>query len=218
LRREKTKLGLIMAGKPKKKTTIPESKFDISLPMKKREKQEKTPSRPKRKISPLHKPATKKEAFDPPFFPTEQMCDDVKTMAALGMPEKAISILVRNPNTGKSIDIDTLRKHFEQEILIGAANSYRSTLMNLFRMAQSSEINGTVLSAIESFLKRIERRFQNDDEKNSAQQSAASVTVNIDNRSQIAFTKEELMKIPVEDLRRLNEIRATLSTGTEGTL
>jgi len=153
-----------------------------------------------------------------PFIPTEQIRADVKTMAALGMPEKAIAILTRNPDTGKSIDVDTLKKHFENEIIAGAANSYRSTLMNLFRISQSNEINATVLSAIEKFLARMERRFADPEDLRTEQPPATSVTVNIDNRSQIAFTEEQLFKLSKEDLKKLHEIRQRIPNDPEGSL
>lgn len=171
----------------------------------------------KRKIAPRHKPAAVKKKFDPPFVPTQQMRDDVKTMAALGMPEKAIAILIRNPATNNSIDINTLRKHFDGEILQGAANAYRSTLMNLFRMSQSRQVNPTVLAAIEKTLKIMGKRFE-DPEDDIEQLQKTEVTVNIDNRSQIAFTKEDLFKLPKEDLRRLNEIRQTILSRGESPL
>jgi len=173
--------------------------------------------KPKKKPKKRSKPVLKKKVFPPAFVPTAEMRKDVEMMAAIGMPEKAMATLIKNPQTGTGIDLHTLRKHFHEEILSGAANAYRGILMNLFRMANKREANPVVLSAIEKFMRIVGKRFE-DPEDTIDQSQKTEVTVNIDNRSQIAFTKEELFKLPVEDLRRLNEIRQNIPLGGESPL
>lgn len=187
--------------------TTPEN---LEKPIKKR--------RNKLKIDLLRNKELNKNLTGKAFIPTEQMRTDVRTMASLGMPEKAMAILTRNPETGKSIDVDTLRKHFEKEIIHGAAHAYRSTLMNLFRLAQSKETNSTVLAAIEKFLKIVGKRFEDKEDQDQEQQPGTVVNVHVDNRSQVAFTKEELFKLPKEDLKTLHEIRQKLPDDTENTV
>jgi len=50
------------------------------------------------------------------FVPTAEQRGNVKVLAGLGMPQEQICRLVTNPQTGKPLDVKSLRKHFRPEI------------------------------------------------------------------------------------------------------
>lgn len=150
------------------------------------------------------------------FQPTEADRRVVEAMAATGAPLNLIRCFVKNPVTGQKIDKLTLTRHFEYEIDMGRAQAVQSVLHNLFRMATSQENSPTVLSAIDRFLRMVGGHFIDADENNgmfgeSQQQPTTNVTVQVDARTAVAFSSDELYKLPIEDLRRLNEIRQRLT-------
>lgn len=55
------------------------------------------------------------------FKPTTEQRGCVETMIGYGVPEAEICLLIKNPETDKPIDLETLRKHFAAEIATGAA-------------------------------------------------------------------------------------------------
>ena len=55
------------------------------------------------------------------FKPTAEQRGCVETMIGYGVPEAEICLLIKNPETDKPIDLETLRKHFAAEIATGAA-------------------------------------------------------------------------------------------------
>jgi len=56
----------------------------------------------------------------PAFKPTAEQRDWVEAMIGYGMPEAEIRLLIKHPQTGKPISLETLRKHFAEEIATGA--------------------------------------------------------------------------------------------------
>src|SRR5215472_14302628 len=54
------------------------------------------------------------------FTPTAEQRSSVEAMIGYGIPEAQICLLIKNPQTGKSIDLKALRKHFAREIATGA--------------------------------------------------------------------------------------------------
>ena len=44
-------------------------------------------------------------------------------MIGYGMPEAEISLLIKHPQTGEPISLETLRKHFAEEIATGAVKA-----------------------------------------------------------------------------------------------
>ena len=54
------------------------------------------------------------------FKPTAEQRGNVEAMIGYGIPEAEICSLIKNPETGKPIDLETLRKHFAREIATGA--------------------------------------------------------------------------------------------------
>jgi len=46
------------------------------------------------------------------FKPTAEPRRIVEAMIGYGIPEAEIYLLIKNPETGKPIDLETLRKHF----------------------------------------------------------------------------------------------------------
>jgi hypothetical protein len=57
------------------------------------------------------------------FSPTTEQRGWVEAMVAYGVPEAKICLLIKNPQTGEPIDLETLRKHFAAEIATGAAKA-----------------------------------------------------------------------------------------------
>jgi hypothetical protein len=54
-----------------------------------------------------------------PFVPTKEQRENVEAMTGFGIPQEEIARLIKNPETGKSIDDDTLRLRFSEEIATG---------------------------------------------------------------------------------------------------
>jgi hypothetical protein len=54
------------------------------------------------------------------FNPTAEQRGNVEAMIGYGIPEAEICNLIKNPGTGKAIDLETFRKHFAAEIATGA--------------------------------------------------------------------------------------------------
>ena len=54
------------------------------------------------------------------FVPNPEQRNIVRTLTGLGIPQKHICRVVRNPQTGKPLDPKSLRKHFTLEIRTGA--------------------------------------------------------------------------------------------------
>ena len=53
------------------------------------------------------------------FNPTAEQRGNVEAMIGYGIPEADICLLIKNPETGKPIDLKTLRRHFAREIATG---------------------------------------------------------------------------------------------------
>src|SRR5215831_3622096 len=56
----------------------------------------------------------------PAFKPTAEQRGWVEAMIGYGMPEAEIRLLIKHPQTGEPISLETLRKHFAEEIATGA--------------------------------------------------------------------------------------------------
>lgn len=153
------------------------------------------------------------------FQPTEADRRLVEAMASVGAPLNLIRVFVKNPATGEKIDRLTLTRHFENEIEMGRAQAVQSVLRNLFRIANTQENTPTVLAAIDRFLKMVGGHFIEPGDENNVlgepklnAQPTTNVTVQVDARTAVSFSSDELYKLPIEDLRRLNEIRQRLTT------
>ena len=57
------------------------------------------------------------------FNPTAEQRGWVEAMVAYGAPEAEICLLIKNPQTGEAIGLETLHKHFAAEIAAGAAKA-----------------------------------------------------------------------------------------------
>ena len=55
------------------------------------------------------------------FNPTAEQRGNVEAMIGFGIPETEICLLIKNPATGKPINLATFRKYFAAEIATGAA-------------------------------------------------------------------------------------------------
>ena len=156
------------------------------------------------------------------FQPTDADRRVVEAMASIGAPLNLIRLFVKNPITGEKIDRLTLTRHFENEIEMGRAQAVQSVLRNLFRIANTQENSPTVLAAIDRFLKMVGGHFIEAGDENNVlgeakvqPQPTTNVTVQVDARTAVAFSSDELYKLPIEDLRRLNEIRQRLTTAQQ---
>jgi hypothetical protein len=69
----------------------------------------------------------------PGFLPTHEQRGVVKSMAAMGIPHEqiALKIEVRSPKT--------LRKHFRNELNLGAMEANYKVMLTLYKMATSGE-------------------------------------------------------------------------------
>ena len=54
------------------------------------------------------------------FKPTAEQRRWVEAMIGYGIPEAEIRLLIKHPQTGEAISLETLRKHFAEEIATGA--------------------------------------------------------------------------------------------------
>ena len=58
--------------------------------------------------------------MSPAFKPTAEQRESVELMISYGAPETEICLLIKNPETGKPIEVETLHEHFASEIATGA--------------------------------------------------------------------------------------------------
>jgi hypothetical protein len=70
-----------------------------------------------------------------PFEPTEKQRITVAAMAACGMPQDMICSKIKNPQTGKSVDMKTLRAAFRDELKEAKALATAMVAQNLFQHA-----------------------------------------------------------------------------------
>jgi hypothetical protein len=56
------------------------------------------------------------------FKPTAEQRGWVEAMIGYGMPQAEIRLLIKHPQTGEPISLETLRKHFAEEIAAGVVN------------------------------------------------------------------------------------------------
>ena len=59
----------------------------------------------------------------PPFVPTDEQRNTVGVMAAIGIPQERMRLLVINPRTKKPIEIPTLKRAFAWELEAGRAQT-----------------------------------------------------------------------------------------------
>ena len=69
------------------------------------------------------------------FTPTDEHRRQVESLAGFGIPEEDIATLIINPNTGKHIARETLRKHFETEINAGRVKANAKVSESLYKQA-----------------------------------------------------------------------------------
>lgn len=70
-----------------------------------------------------------------PFQPTEEQRRLVREVRAHNLSLDDIALLITNPSTGKSIDTDTLNKHFSQELALGMVHAKLRVGKAVFDMA-----------------------------------------------------------------------------------
>ncbi|VVE41080.1 hypothetical protein PMO31116_04124 [Pandoraea morbifera] len=82
-----------------------------------------------------------------PFVPTAADRKLVETLAGYGVPHEDIALQVINPQTAKSLDPKSLRRHFRMELDTGATKANSLVAQNLFKHATGTG-KGAVAAAI----------------------------------------------------------------------
>lgn len=72
-----------------------------------------------------------------PFRPTDEQRKQVELMVGLGLTYREISLLTINPRTGSGISVNTLQKHFPEELARGAPLANAQVARALFKKATS---------------------------------------------------------------------------------
>ena len=90
----------------------------------------------------------RKPALELKFEPTKEQRDLVKLLAGYDIPEFRICKLIRNQHTRRCIAIQTLHKHFEEELEIG-----RETMNAVCLTMLSSQIRKGNMTAIIWYMK-----------------------------------------------------------------
>lgn len=75
----------------------------------------------------------------PPFVPTDEERKQVETLAGYGVPQEQISALIR-----EGIHLDTLKEHFQAELIAGKAKANAQVGQTLFQKA----VGGDTAAAI----------------------------------------------------------------------
>lgn len=83
----------------------------------------------------MTEPTKKKRGHRPPFDPTAHDREQVLLMVGYGMTHREIATLIKNPKTGRAISVNTLEKHFPEELAEGLAFVKARVIGNLVRRA-----------------------------------------------------------------------------------
>lgn len=75
----------------------------------------------------------------PPFKPTEEARELVRELAGLGLNQEQVARIIKHPNTGKPISVDTLKKYFAEDYEEGKAEAASQVARTAFQMAVSGE-------------------------------------------------------------------------------
>ncbi len=71
-----------------------------------------------------------------PFIPTIEQRSQVEALAATGaLKQEQIAMLVKNPETGKSVSLETLRFHFPEELDTGLLKANAKVAQSLYTRA-----------------------------------------------------------------------------------
>jgi hypothetical protein len=81
----------------------------------------------------------RENAGRPGFQPTDAERKQVEAMSGYGLPIEQIAVLVRG-----SIDTDTLRKHFAQELIAGKAKANGQVGKTLFQKAMGGDTTAAI--------------------------------------------------------------------------
>lgn len=80
----------------------------------------------------------KRSVGHPPFVPTQEQRIVVRVMCACGMPQPIIARQTINPETGRGIDLKTLRKAFREELDDAKPVANAMVAQSLFKKATGS--------------------------------------------------------------------------------
>ncbi|MDE2434604.1 MAG: hypothetical protein KGN37_17380 [Burkholderiales bacterium] len=115
-----------------------------------------------------------------PFIPTKEQREQVRLLAGLGTRQSDLCLLLKNPNTGKPIDLDTLKKHFSAEIEEGTLEATSKVAQTLFNIATNPDGGkGAVAACIFWMKTRAQWRETNRTEITGADGEQLSVFINI---------------------------------------
>lgn len=114
-----------------------------------------------------------------PFEPTVADRELVEKLVGFGMTQRQICYLVKNPRTGKGIDVNTLEKHFPKELASEGAKVAHEVVESLVNKARSADHPQAVTAAIWFTKARMgwrgEQRFEVDVRGNSGVMVAPAV-------------------------------------------
>ncbi|MCA2012408.1 hypothetical protein LCM17_12995 [Cereibacter sphaeroides] len=83
--------------------------------------------------------STKRKQGRPPFQRTEENARKVSMMLAVGYTNERIANLIRDPRTGKSISVPTLKRHFRAELETRQVARDMMTIRRLERLWVAAE-------------------------------------------------------------------------------
>ena len=91
------------------------------------------------------------------FKPTAEQRGGVEAMIGYGMPEAEIRLLIKHPQTGEPISLETLRKHFAEEIATGAVMA-KALASDLLRGSSVATATSKTTGRASSWLYSLPRR------------------------------------------------------------
>lgn len=86
-------------------------------------------------MTPIKKVPEKRGRGRPRFNPTEDQRKLVKALVGYKIPHDEICLLITNRKDGKAISVNTLKKHFEEELITGFADAKMRIMAASFRSA-----------------------------------------------------------------------------------
>ena len=81
------------------------------------------------------------------FEPTERQRMEVEILAACGFAQKHIATRIKNPHTGDSIDIKTLKRYFAEELEQGLSSANAVVANRLFKIATTGSERASVTAS-----------------------------------------------------------------------
>lgn len=109
---------------------------------------------PPRRRAPIVVAPIPPEPMSKPFVPTAEQRQNVEAMTGFGIAQEDIARLIKNPETGKPLDMKSLRKHFPDEVATGLTKANAAVAQSLFAEATKGEDASSRVSAAKFWLSR----------------------------------------------------------------